>query len=128
MAKADGKNSTKYAAWVLREAKLGNTAPLAGFLRAHKGRERLTPQGARRLVLTPELLEFLAGLAERAEGKLVKDELRRLGKELIRQQVKGLMDEEGLNRKAAITEVMNSRGIRSPETIYAALRDSKKRK
>src|SRR5262245_47170004 len=114
MAKADRKDSTDFAAYVLREAKLGYTAPLAGYLRADRP-------------LTADLREFLAELVERAEGKRGKDELRRLEKELIRQQVKGLIEEEGLKPKAAIIEVMESRG-RSRSTVYAALRESKMRK
>ena len=129
MAKAGSKSSTrkrgeqlhrdsrvaKFAAHALREAKLGHMAPLIGYLLAG-----LPP--------TVEQREFLAELLERFEGKRGKAELRRVEKELIRQQVKGLIDEEGLKLKVAITEVMKSRGIRSPETIYAALRDSKKRR
>jgi|SRR6516162_7238062 hypothetical protein len=122
MVKVARKRSTKpnaaYARHVLQEARLGNMAPLAGHVRFCAGRH----------FLTREQSEFIAELLERGEGKRGKAALQRVEKELIRQQVQGFIDEEGLKLKAAITEVMKSRGIRSAETIYAALRDSKKRK
>jgi|SRR5262245_14920856 len=119
MAKAGGKSSTKLdrAAYVLREARLGNTAPLAGYVRFCAGRRSLPP----------ELSEYLAELLERFERKRGKDEFRRIEKELIRQQVEGLMEEEGLKKEAAIAEVMQSRGI-SRSKIYAALAESKTHK
>jgi len=123
MAEATDKSSTKldpaaYAAYLLREARLGNTAPLAGHVRlcAH-----------RRRPLSPELGEFLAELLERFEGKRGKDELRRLERDLIRQQVKGLLEEGKLKPKAAVGEVVKSRGL-SRSKIYTALRESKTRK
>jgi hypothetical protein len=101
-------------AYALREAKLGNTAVLAGYLRSP-------------FPLTAEQREFLAELLERFEGKRGKDELRRIERELIRQQVEGLMKEEGLKKEAAIAEVMQWRGI-SRSKIYAALGESKTRR
>jgi hypothetical protein len=119
MAKAGGKPSTKFDhdAYVLREAKLGNTALLRGYVRFCAGRRPLTP----------ELSEYVAQLLELVESKRDKDEVRRIDKELIRQHVEGLMEEEGLKKESAVAEVAQSRGV-SRSTIYDALGKSKKKK
>jgi hypothetical protein len=118
MVKAGRKRSTKFdladlAAYVLREAKLGNTEPLAGYLSSGGP-------------VTAEQRKFLGELLRRVKGERGKDELRGLEKRLIAHDVKDFI-EQGLRPKAAINEVMKLRG-RSRATIYAALRESKKRR
>jgi hypothetical protein len=122
MAKAGSKSSTDfdYAAYVLREAKLGHTAPLAGYLRFCAGWPGGRP-------LPPELSEYLAERLERFDGKPGKAEFKRIEKELIRQQVNGLVEGEGLEKEAAVAEVMRWRGL-SRSKVYLALAESKTRK
>jgi hypothetical protein len=56
--------------------------------------------------LTAEQRTFLAELLERLEGTRGRAALRRIDKELIRQQVNGLIEEVGLKKVAAVAEVM----------------------
>jgi hypothetical protein len=121
MVKAGRKRSTNkaelgwadLAAQVLREAKLGDTRNLADYLRAG-------------YPVTPEHREFLAELLKRSDGKRGRAALRRQEKRLIALQVEGLIEED-LKTDAAVAEVMKLRGV-SRATVYAALRESKRRK
>ena len=100
------------AAFALREAKLGHLAPLISRV--------LTAA-----TLTTGEREFIAAALERLDGKRGKAELRRVEKVLIALRVEGLINEEGLLPKAAVTQVMKERG-RKRSTIYKAISESKK--
>jgi len=115
MVKASKKSSTAaaYAAWLLREAKLGNTMPLAGYLDSGGP-------------LTAELRKFVVELLERSEGKRGKAELRQLEKRLTKLHVENLKS-EGWKPEAAVHEVARERG-HSRAYVYAALEESKKPK